>query len=368
MSKKSESPKSAAQLRALRSQIDKIDGQILKLVNERAATVQELGPVKNEHGTEAFSLAREDEILSGLMSASKGPLDQAALRVIFREIISASRALQKNLKVAYLRPDYSNTHQAAIERFGTHVEFVGVGSVATIFEEVNRGHTDFGVLPLENATEARLGDTLELFMRMPQIKLCGEIRLRVHLHLLSNVPQPEIRRVYSTEYNFARTRPWLSKHVPQAHLAEVSSATTASELVLREPGAAAVASRQVANRFGIRVLFDNIEENAGVEMRFGLISLTPAERTGHARTSLLLQLASSSGELADVLAAFKQQKLNVNVVESFLIRTSKPQFFCFIDFDGHMDEPKVKRIIESANKLADKVQVLGSYPQSEPVD
>jgi chorismate mutase/prephenate dehydratase len=368
MSRKQETPRSAAQLRALRSQIDKLDGQILKLINERAAAAQELGPVKNDHGNEIFSAAREDELLASLLAANKGPLDSTAVRVIFREILSASRALQKNVKVAYLRPDYSNSHQAAIERFGTHVEFVGVGSVATIFEEVNRGHADYGVLPLENSSEARLGDTLDLFLRMPQIKLCGEVRLHAHLHLLANVNQPEIRRIYSTEYNFARTRNWLSRHVPQAHLAEVSSATTAAELVLREPGAAAVASRQVANRFGIRVLFNDIEEHAAVELRFGLVSLTPAERTGKDRTAMVLQLEAGPGDLADMLALFKAGKVPIHVIESFPIRSAKPQFACFVDCEGHMDDSRVKKVIDGLNKLADKVQVLGSYPQTEAVD
>lgn len=368
MSRKHETTRTAAQLRALRSQIDKLDLQLLKLLNERAAAAQELGPVKNEQGAEIFSTVREDELLANVLAANKGPLDNAAVRVVFREILSACRALQKTLKVAYLRPDYSNTHQAAIERFGTHVEFVGVGSIATIFEEVNRGHADFGVLPLENASEGRLGDTLDLFLRMPQIKLCGEVRLHAHLHLLANVSQPEIRRVYSTEYNFARTRNWLARHVPQAHLAEVSSTTTAAELVMREPGAAAVASRQVANRFGIRVLFENIEEYAPVELRFGLIGTTPAERTGKDRTALVMQLEGGPGDLADMLALFKSAKVGIHVIESFPIRSGKPQFACFIDCEGHMEDAKVKRVIDGLNKLAEKVLVLGSYPQTDAVD
>jgi chorismate mutase/prephenate dehydratase len=156
--------------------------------------------------------------------------------------------------------------------------------------------------------------------------------------------------------------------VPQAHLAEVSSATTAAELVLREPGAAAVASRQVANRFGIRVLFNDIEEHAAVELRFGLVSLTPAERTGKDRTAMVLQLEAGPGDLADMLALFKAGKVPIHVIESFPIRSAKPQFACFVDCEGHMDDSRVKKVIDGLNKLADKVQVLGSYPQTEAVD
>src|SRR5213593_4646797 len=189
--------KAAASLKHLRTQIDRLDRQILKLVNKRASLAAEIGKVKNDHGAEVFTPAREEEVFHNVLSSNKGPLDEATVRAIYREIMSGARALQKVLKVAYLGPEYSFSHLAAVERFGQAVEFVRVGSIAAVFEEVNRSHADFGVVPLENSTDGRVADTLEMFMRLPQLKVCAEVRLRIHHNLLANCEQQEIRRVYS---------------------------------------------------------------------------------------------------------------------------------------------------------------------------
>src|SRR5262249_23608933 len=150
---------------------DKLDLQIVKLVNERASLAGEIGKVKNDEGSAIFSPAREEEVLENVVGANKGPLDAPTLRAIFREIMSGSRALQKLAKVSYLGPEYSFSHLAAVERFGQTVEFIKVGSIASVFEEVNRGHVDFGVVPLENSTDGRVADTLEMFIRLPQVKI-----------------------------------------------------------------------------------------------------------------------------------------------------------------------------------------------------
>src|SRR5215469_1648913 len=202
MARKTESDNTAgasrgtASLKNLRSHIDKLDLQILDLINKRAGLAAEIGKVKNDHGAEVFSPAREEEVLQNVLEANKGPLDQATVRAVYREIMSGSRALQKVLKVAYLGPEYSFSHLAALERFGQAVEFMRVGSIAAVFEEVNRGHADFGVVPLENSTYGRIADTLDMFLRLPQIKIGAEVRLQVHHHLLANCEQQEIRRVY----------------------------------------------------------------------------------------------------------------------------------------------------------------------------
>src|SRR5262249_52781513 len=178
--------RSQAALRHLRSQIDKLDLQILKLVNERAGVAAEIGKLKSDHGDEIFSPAREEEVLQNILQLNekhKGPLDGVTVRAIFREIMSGSRALQKVLKVAYLGPEYSYSHLAAVDRFGQAVEFVGVGSIAAVFEEVDRGHVDFGVVPVENSTDGRIADTLEMFLRIPHLVICAEGRLQVHHNL-----------------------------------------------------------------------------------------------------------------------------------------------------------------------------------------
>src|SRR2546421_6303671 len=183
------SAKLANKLRDMREKIDKLDQHILKLVNERAGIAAEIGRLKNDTSAEPFAPAREEEVLENVLEQNKGPLDPNTIRAIFREIISGSRALQKVLKVAYLGPEYSFSHLAAIERFGQSVDLIRVGSITAVFEEVNRSHVDFGVVPLENSTDGRVADTLDMFLRMPQLIICAEIRIRVHHNLLSACDQ-----------------------------------------------------------------------------------------------------------------------------------------------------------------------------------
>src|SRR5438046_3104199 len=240
--------------------------------------------------------------------------------------MSCSRALQKVLKVAYLGPEDSFSHLAAVERFGRAVEFMQVGSIAGVFEEVNRSHADFGVVPLENSTDGRVADTLDMFMRLPQLKICAEIRLRIHHNLLANCEQQEIRRIYSKPQALSQCRNWLSKNVPHASLHEVASTATAAELAQREPGAAAVASRQAAVRYGLRTLFTDIEDSPYNETRFAVIGHQEAGRTGHDKTALMFRIPHNPGSLVTVLELFKQAKLNLTWIESFPTRHGKSEY------------------------------------------
>jgi chorismate mutase/prephenate dehydratase len=355
--------RAAAAIKSLRTQIDKLDLQILKMVNERASLAAEIGKVKNDHGAEVFSPAREEEVLENVLQASRGPLDPNTVRAIFRELMSGSRALQKILKVAYLGPEYSFSHLAAVERFGQAVEFMGVGSIAAVFEEVNRGHADFGVVPLENSTDGRVADTLDMFIRLPQLKVCAEVRLKIHHNLLANCEQQEIRRIYSKPQALSQCRNWLAKNVPYASVHEVASTATAAELAQRERGAAAVASRQAAVRYGLRILFSDIEDAPNNETRFAVIGAQEAGRTGTDKTALMFKLPHEPGALVDALNIFKQNKLNLTWIESFPARSSTSQeYVFFVDFEGHMEDPKVKRAVTALKEHSEQFSILGSYP------
>ena len=351
-------------MRALRSQIDKLDLHILKLVNERAGLAAEIGKVKNDHGSEVFTPAREEEVFQNVLEANRGPLDLNTIKSVFREIMSGSRALQKILKVAYLGPEYSFSHLAAVERFGQTVEFMRVGSIAAVFEEVNRGHADFGVVPLENSTDGRIADTLDMFMRLPQLKVCAEVRLRIHHNLLANCEQQEIRRVYSKPQALSQCRSWLSKNVPHASLHEVASTATAAELAQREPGAAAVASRQAAVRYGLRMLFTDIEDSPYNETRFAVIGHQKCGKTGHDKTALMFRIQHNPGSLVDALDVFKQNKVNLTWIESFPAKTPKPEYVFFVDFEGHTEDPKVQRTLKTLQEQCHEVTVLGSFPMA----
>ncbi len=368
MTRKSESSsniasgRAAASLRSLRSQIDKLDLQILKLVNHRAELASEIGKVKNDQGSEVFSPAREEEIFQHVLESNKGPLDEGTVRAVFREIMSGSRALQKVLKIAYLGPEYSFSHLAAVERFGQEVEFMRVGSIAAVFEEVNRSHADFGVVPLENSTDGRVADTLDMFLRLPQLKVSAEVRLRIHHNLLANCEQQEIRRVYSKPQALSQCRNWLSKNVPHASLHEVASTATAAELAQREPGAAAVASRQAAVKYGLRILFSDIEDSPYNETRFAIIGTQECGKTSHDKTAIMFKIPHEPGSLVESLNIFKQNKLNLTWIESFPARSAKPEYVFFVDFEGHQEDLKVKRALAALESHCEQLSVLGSFP------
>jgi chorismate mutase/prephenate dehydratase len=355
---------SSGSLRTLRSQIDKLDLQILKLINERASVAAKIGRIKDDHGAEVFSAAREEEVLQNVLQVNKGPLDVSTVRAVFRELMSGSRALQKILKVSYLGPEYSFSHLAAVERFGQSVEFMRVGSITAVFEEVNRSHADFGVVPLENSTDGRIADTLDMFMRLPQLKICSEVRLPIHHNLMANCEQQDIRRIYSRPQALSQCRNWLSKNVPHASLHEVASTATAAELAQREPGAAAVASRQAAVKFGLRILFTNIEDSPFNETRFAVIGTQESPRTGHDKTAIMFKIRHQPGSLVDALGIFKQNKLNLTWIESFPAKSPHPEYVFFVDFEGHQEDPRVKRALTSLREHCDELSVLGSFPMA----
>jgi chorismate mutase/prephenate dehydratase len=354
--------RSVASLKGLRATIDKLDLQILKLINERARVAAEIGKVKNEQSAEVFSPAREEEVLKNMLEANKGPLDDNTVRAVFREIMSGSRSLQKVLKVAYLGPEYSFSHLAAVERFGQAVDFLRVGSISAVFEEVNRSHAEFGVVPLENSTDGRVADTLDMFMRLPQLIISAEIRLRIHHCLMANCEQPDIRRVYSKPQALSQCRMWLSKNVPHASLHEVTSTAAAAELAQREPGAAAVASRQAAVKYGLRILFSDIEDVPNNETRFVVIGHQKTAKTGHDKTAVMFRVPHQPGSLVEALDVFKQSKINLTWIEPFPAKTPKPEYVFFIDFDGHHEDPKVTRVLKALQERCLEVHVLGSFP------
>src|SRR5450755_629806 len=346
------SAKTLAHIKSLRSQIDKLDLQILKLVNERADAAGEIGKLKNENSAEVFNPVREEEVLKNVLEANKGPLDEITIRAIYREIISGSRALQKIIKVAYLGPEYSYSHLAAVERFGHAVEYMRVGSIMSVFEEVNRSHVDYGVVPLENSTDGGVSDTLDMFMRLPHLKICAEVRLMIHHNLLANCDQEQIRRVYSKPQALAQCRNWLSKNLPHADLKDVSSTAVAAQLAQREPGAAAVASRQAAVKYGLRILSSDIEDSPNNETRFAIIGHQKCGKTGHDKTALMFRVPHNPGSLVEALEIFKQSKINLTWIESFPARTPKPEYVFFVEFEGHLEDPKVGRALKTLSEHA----------------
>ncbi|QVL34425.1 prephenate dehydratase [Telmatocola sphagniphila] len=356
------SRKSDEDVKKLRAQIDKLDQQILEFMNKRASLAMEIGKLKSESGGIVFAPAREEEVISNLLEKNKGPLPPVTIRSVYRELISGSRSLQRVLKIAFLGPEYSFSHLAAMKQFGQGVELMAVGNISAIFEEVARQHVDYGVVPLENSTDGRIADTLDMFVKMPELKICSEVRVRVHHNLLANCEQTEIHRIYSKPQALSQCRNWLSKNVPQATLHEVTSTAAAAQLVQQQPNTAAVASREAAVRYGIRILYSNIEDSQHNETRFAVIGTHDSGRTGKDKTAIMFQIPHSPGSLADILNLFKSNKVNLTWIESFPFRDAKGEYIFFADFEGHAEDAKVKKTLQGLEKTCDKLSILGSFP------
>ncbi len=349
----------------LRVKIDHVDRQLVTLINQRAKLAHRIGLIKETSGHEAYDPAREEEVLNRVATLNKGPLPDCNLRAVFRELISGSRALEKKLRVAYLGPVYSYTHLAAIHRFGQAVELIPVGSIAAVFEEINRGHAHYGLAPIENSTDGRITDTLDMFTRLPA-KICGEVQLHIHHHLLGRCSRSEIQEVYSKPQALSQCRNWLAKHLPTARTVEVTSTSTAAQLAQDKPGAAAIASVQAGVHFGLNVLAENIEDQVGNLTRFAIIGNHSADRTGNDKSALMFEIAHRPGELAKALAIFERARINLTWIESF----PKPEggYLFFIETEGHQQEPRLRKAIELLDRRCVRLVVLGSYAKTTPVD
>jgi len=364
MSARKSEPVGDGKLPKLRAEIDRFDLQLLEILNKRAGVAAQIGAEKAKVGGEVFNAGREESVLGAILKSHKGPLQDVTIKSIFRELISGCRALQSVSRVAFLGPDYSYSHIAALERFGQSAEYSRVGTIQAVFDEIGRKHANFGVVPLENSTDGRIADTLDCFVRNPGIQICAEIRLRVHHHLLANCQPAEVRRVYSKAQALSQCRQWLSKNMPHASTHEVSSTADAARLVQTEPFSAAIASRQAGVRYGLKSLFASIEDYTENETRFAVVALADSQKTGRDKTAALFQIPHTPGSLADVLVAFKSNKINLTWIESFPYREAKGEYVFFVDFEGHQDEPKVKKVLKALQSLCDEIHLLGSYPVS----
>jgi chorismate mutase / prephenate dehydratase len=352
---------------SLRVKIDRLDQELVKLMNERAKHALEIGKIKKVDGICAYAPAREDEVLARVTGLSKGPLSERCVRAVFRELISGSRSLEKEFRVAYLGPAYSYSHIAAIHRFGQTVELVPVSTIAAVFEEINRRHADYGIVPIENSTDGRVGDTLEMFTRMPS-HICGEVQMRIHHNLLGKCTRAEVQEVYSKPQAISQCRNWLARHLPAARLIEVTSTSTAAELAQDKPGVAAIASMQAGINYGLDVLAADIEDNKGNYTRFAVIGDETGPRTGNDKCSLMFEINHRPGALADAMNVFKKNRLNLTWIESFPIARPEGGYMFFVELEGHETEPRVRRAIAAVQRKAVRFEVLGSYAKMAPVE
>ncbi len=349
-------------LEKYRQQIDRLDEQLLKLLNRRAKVAIAIGRLKQERQSELHAPGREREIFARLEKLNTGPLPAPAIRAVFREIMSASLSLEGPIKVAYLGPKATFTHLASVQHFGSSATYLPATSIPEVFTEVEREHVEYGVVPVENSTEGIVTHTLDMFVESP-LKIVGEILQEISHHLMSKSGRlSTIRRIYSHPQALAQCRGWLDQHMSEIHTTEVYSTAKAAELCLEDAGAAAIASELAARLYGLQIVKRRIEDRTHNVTRFLVIGAKCPERTGRDKTSVLFSIKDRVGALYEMLQPFPAHGINLTKIESRPSKKKPWEYLFFVDVEGHEQDPPVRAALEELQGHVLYVKVLGSYP------
>ncbi|MDD4980540.1 MAG: prephenate dehydratase [Candidatus Omnitrophica bacterium] len=351
-------------LKNLRDAVDDIDKKIIRLLNTRAETTLDIARLKREGGKSVYSPEREREVLKRIASINKGPLTSDALEAIYREIMSCSLSLEGPLRVAYLGPQASFTHLAALKRFGSQVEYIACNNIADIFLDVEKGNTDYGVVPIENSVEGAVSHTLDMFVDS-ELKICSQIILDVAHYLLANCPKNKIKLVYSNPQVFGQCRLWLQENLPGIEEIEVSSTTRAAQIAAKEKYSASIASLLAAKVYKLKVIAAHIEDSPHNITRFLVIGNNDVPATGRDRTSIMFSIKDKMGALHDMLIPFKKNRINLTKIESRPSKKKAWDYYFFVDLEGHKDDPRIKKALSALENKCRFLKVLGSYPIGE---
>jgi chorismate mutase/prephenate dehydratase len=347
-----------------RKAIDHLDAQIVRLINERTKHVLAIGEIKLKAGEEIYVPARERAVLQRICKMNAGPITDEQLRAIYREVMSSALALEKSLTIAYLGPEATFTHQAAIKRFGSSLRYAAQKTIGDVFTEVSKNRADYGVVPVENSTEGVVTHTLDMFVDS-ELKIVSQIVLKVQQCLMSNTPRAQIKKLYVHPQSLAQCRGWIQNHLPRVELIETSSNARSAELAAKEKGAAALGGLLAAEKYKLEVLEQDIQDNAANATRFLVLGRQCSPPTGDDRTSLMVSMSDKVGALHHALAAFRKYKINLTKIESRPSKRKAWQYLFFIDCDGHMQDAKVAKAIANLEKECSLVKVLGSYPNAD---
>lgn len=351
-------------LQAHRKDIDKIDDEIVSLLNERANHVIEIGNIKKASDSKAnlHTPAREAEILDRLCKGNKGPFPNEALRAAYREIMSGSLSLEGPLKVAYLGPRATFTHLACIQKFGSSAQYVPMTSIKEVFNEVERSRADFGVVPIENSTEGVVNHTLDMFIDS-NLQIYGEVLQEISHHLLSKADSlTDVKKIYSHSHAIAQCRNWLETNMPDVPVSEAHSTARAAEICADDATSAAIASDLAGQIYGLKVLKPHIEDNINNYTRFLVLSPKAPERTGKDKTSVMLSVKDKVGALYDLLRPFASHGVSLTKIESRPSRRKAWEYIFFVDIEGHMEEDRVKQALNEIKTRCLFMKILGSYP------
>jgi len=358
--------KGGKDLEQVRAEIDRLDEQIQGLISERARLAFRVRQSKGEarQAVDYYRPEREAQVLRAVQERNKGPLSDDEMLRLFREIMSACLAQQEPLKVAYLGPEGTFTQQAVHKHFGHSVHTISLPGIDGVFEQVQSGDADFGVVPVENSTQGIVSHTLDMFL-LSDLKICGEIELRVHQNLLTLAKSlAQVERVYSHEQSLSQCKSWLRTHLPGVELIAVGSNSEAARRVRNTPEAAAIAGRAAAEVYGLPVLFADIEDHPDNTTRFLVIGRQIFAPSGHDKTTLLLSGHEGPGLLYRLLEPFQAHGVNMTRIESRPSRLGKWAYVFFVDVEGHADDPSVEAALRDLKKVSKLSRVLGSYPRA----
>jgi chorismate mutase / prephenate dehydratase len=371
-------PKDSARLQELRRKIDAVDQRLVRLLNERASLVVEVGKTKRADGTPIYAPHREAEVLRKVLSSNKGPLSDRAVEGIYRELMSGSFALEQPLRIGYLGPPGSNSHAAAVKQFGSSVDYEDLREIGGVFTEVRRGHVNYGLVPIENSLGGGIVETLDAFKaNAQQISVYGEVQIAVHHALLANCQPSQVRRIHSKPEIFQQCRNWLSTQYPGVELMPAASSSRAAQIAAdecrkaleigAEPGSAAIGSALAGQLYGLNVLFPRIEDDPNNITRFVIIARQNARPTGDDKTSLMFTTDDKPGALVSVLGVFQSAGINLSHIDKRPQGRERWTYTFFVDALGHREDPAMVAAIEQAQTHCRELFVLGSYPRSRRI-
>ncbi len=349
----------------IRQRIDSIDDQLLNLLSERADCVHEVGDIKKKEDLQIYAPEREEALLRKLVAKSDGKLPEKSIRAIYREIMSAALHLEDDLKIAYLGPEGTWTHQSAIKKFGHSVEYLSQPNFAEVFEQVARRKASYGVVPIENSTEGAVSHTLDLFVDS-HLKICAQILLRIENGLMASIPREEIKTLYSHPQVFGQCKNWILQNFPDADLVEVSSTTKAAQIAKAKAheGAAAMGGPLAAEIYGLTMLDECIQDSATNTTRFLVIGEKTCPPTGDDRTSILFSIKDQPGSLVSALQLFESHNVNMSKIESRPSKNKDWEYIFYVDLKGHCESDDIKLALDNLEKHCSIVKTLGSYPNT----
>jgi chorismate mutase/prephenate dehydratase len=350
----------------IRAELDSLDERLVQLINRRATLAQRVGQTKAKQGLRVYAPDRERQVLDRVSQLNPGPTTDHSLRAIYRELMSASLALERTPRIAVLGPAGTFSHLAARRKFGMSVEFELLSTIRAVFDEVLRGHAEFGLVPVENSLAGGIGETLDTLIDR-DAHVCGEVYLAIHHHLLGNGPLEEVTKVYSKPEVFAQCQKWLDATGLHAKVVPAASTGAAAQRAATEPGAAAIAGELAAEIFGLSRIAEFIEDEPDNVTRFLIIGTAPLKPTGADKTSILFGAGHQPGALASVLDVFRQAGVNMTRIESRPDRRKRWDYYFFVDLEGHAGQEPLTTALPAAAHRCRFWKWLGSYPQSTDV-